>query len=111
MRLIMSLRITSNKQDVKKKRRKPLFFMSLVESRKSKVKSRDARSCVRAPKPKGLNFNSVPELVDVLLTEGKKGPNQCLFVSAMHSKPTLFAAFLFFLAKNAMSASLLNAFS
>ena len=33
------------------------------------------------------------------------------FVEAMHSKPTLFAAFLLFLAKNAMSASLLNAFS
>ena len=33
------------------------------------------------------------------------------FVSALHSKPTLFAAFLLFLAKNAMSASLLNAFS
>ena len=31
-------------------------------------------------------------------------------VEALHSKPTLFAAFLFFLAKNAMSASLLNAF-
>ena len=56
-------------------------------------------------------FFSVPELVDVLLTEGKKGPNHCLFVEAIHSKPTLFAAFLLFLAKNAMSASLLNAFS
>ena len=39
-----------------------------------------------------------------------KGPNHCFFVSALHSKPTLFAAFLLFLAKNAMSASLLNAF-
>ena len=42
-----------------------------------------------------LNLNSVPELVAPFRSLSlSKGPNHCLFVSALHSKPTLFAAFL-----------------
>ena len=36
-----------------------------VEGRKSKVESRDARSCVRGSKSQCLNLNSVTELVEV----------------------------------------------
>ena len=37
---------------------------SQVASQRSKVESRDARSCVRAPKPQRINLLSVPELVE-----------------------------------------------
>ena len=98
-----------------------LFFMSLVESRRSKVFR--SLSLSKGPeRPQGLckKKSSVEgRLSKIVGTHGRASVLQNathqwitkspIHVSALHSKPTLFAAFLLFLAKNAMSASLLNA--